>query len=137
MFTLTRRCLKSFIQPKIYYKELYLHFYNLSLITVAHHLYLYAHLSTCVFVCVLPNCVSAFLYDPEMRWHDVPLPPHTPHLSTVILLYSSPSQPTGWTRTEIQRLETVRLFIHPVKGSHQQQAFSLNRRKIKIYFAWY
>lgn len=52
----------------------------------------------CAFVCVLPNCVSVFLYDPEMRWHDVPLPPHTPHLSTVLLLYSSPSQPTGWRR---------------------------------------
>lgn len=58
-------------------------------------------LSICVFVCVLPNCASAFLYDPEIRWHDVPFPPHTPHLSTVLLLYNSPSHPTG-CRTEIQ-----------------------------------
>lgn len=73
------------------------------------------YLSPCVSVCVLPNCVSAFLYDPEMRWHDVPLPPHTPHLSTARLLYSSPLQPTGWTTTEIQRLQTVSVFIQQVK----------------------
>ena len=83
----------------------------------------------CVCVCVLPNCVSAVLYDPEMRWHDAPLPPHTPHLSTALLLYSSPSHPTGCSRRQVQTCKRVRLFW----GFTGWESKS-NRRN--IYFKW-